>query len=482
MNWRENRGSFFTGAIPDARLSCHSHVIDVTTLADMVKVPTELLSYLEGATEPYVVIDRNYGVLAANTAYRERYPACETLSGRRCHEVSHHHSTPCDQAGESCPLAMSLASGARERVVHLHRTPTGQTYENIEITPIRNDIGEIVAFVERLEPLTIAQASTNSGDLVGRSPRFTKVLELVSRVAKTDTTVLIEGATGTGKELVARAIHDSSPRHGSPFVVVECSGIPESLFESELFGHEKGAFTGASALKRGLIETAGGGTLFLDEVGDIPLAMQVKLLRFIETGTFRRVGGVEIRRADTRIVSATNVVLRDKVATQSFRADLYYRLNAFQINLPTLAERTEDLPLLIEALLRRIARARTLRVSRSALEVILAYGCPGNIRELRNILEHSSVMCTGEVIDVGHLPDYVHRHQTSIAAAEPTAAQRKPAGTLKAREHEELARRLDDYRGPRRELAATLGISERTLYRKLRRLKGDRPPPGDSGH
>ena len=445
-------------------------------MADEQMVWQALVSYLESSAEPHILIDREHRILAANSAYRLHCGKSQEVLGRRCFEVSHHYHVPCDQAGESCPMSISLASGQRERVVHLHHTPGGETYENIELAPIRDAQGEIACFVEKFEPLAVARALAGNDELVGRSPAFTYMLEMVARVAPSETTVLLEGATGTGKELVARAIHDASARAERAFVVVDCSGLPETLFESELFGHEKGAFTGAVMLKRGLIEAANGGTLFLDEVGDIPLAMQVKLLRLIETGTYRRVGGTELRRADVRLVSATNLSLQDQVAAGRFRQDLYYRLNIFQISLPRLRDRRGDLPLLVDTLLRRVARSRTLRLSLPALELLTAYDYPGNVRELRNVLERASVMCDGEIISPEHLPDSVRGGGRSAAvtplpvaqpmAGEPSAARATPP----VAEIDLLRSFVAAHRGTRKELARQLGVSERTIYRKLGRI------------
>jgi DNA-binding NtrC family response regulator len=439
-------------------------------MAEQKLFPDELVSYLESAAEPHILVDREHRILVANSAYRAKCGDSHEVVGRACFEVSHHYRVPCDQAGESCPMALSVASGERERVVHLHHTPTGENYENIELAPIRDAHGDIAYFVEKFEPLAVARALAGNDELVGRSPPFTRMLEMVARVAPTETTVLLEGATGTGKELVARAIHDASPRATRPFVVVDCSGLPETLFESELFGHEKGAFTGAGTLKYGLIEAANGGTLFLDEVGDIPLMMQVKLLRLIETGTYRRVGGTELRRADVRLVSATNLLLQDQVAAGRFRQDLYYRLNIFQIALPRLCDRRADLPMLADTLLRRVARSRTLRLSQPALALLVAYDYPGNVRELRNILERASVMCDGEVIGTEHLPDALR----AAATADPTPARAAAdAGrplTLRAIEADRLRQINSAHQGTRKELARKLGVSERTIYRKLKRI------------
>lgn len=447
-------------------------------MAEEKLFPDELVSYLESAAEPHILVDREHRILAANSAYRAKCGDAREVVGRSCFEVSHHYRVPCDQAGEFCPMALSVASGERERVVHLHYTPTGENYENIELAPIRDVHGEVAYFVEKFEPLAVARALAGNDELVGRSPAFTRMLEMVARVASTETTVLLEGATGTGKELVARAIHDASPRATRPFVVVDCSGLPETLFESELFGHEKGAFTGATTLKYGLIEAANGGTLFLDEVGDIPLVMQVKLLRLIETGTYRRVGGTELRRADVRLVSATNLLLQDQVAAGRFRQDLYYRLNIFQISLPRLRERRADLPMLVDTLLRRVARSRTLRLSQPALALLVAYDYPGNVRELRNILERASVMCDGEVIGAEHLPDAVRVAGTMDGAPARSAEDVGTPVTLRAIEADRLRQLSAAHQGTRKELALKLGVSERTIYRKLKRLSASASQDG----
>ena len=284
------------------------------------------------------------------------------------------------------------------------------------------------------------------------------MMELVSRVSSTDTTVLLLGETGTGKEMVARAIHEASPRAGSAFVPVDCSGLAETLVESELFGHEKGAFTGALVRKTGLVEVAAGGTLFLDEVGDIPLGLQVKLLRLLETGTFRRVGGVEPQHATFRLIAATHRDLARRVQDDQFRADLYYRLAAFPIRLPPLRERREDIPALADSLLARFPRAR--RLSDEVKQRLMRYDYPGNVRELRNVLERASLLADADTIELAHLPA-----ELNGAAERP----RQDNDRLLDAERQALAASLATHQGTRKELAQSLGISERSLYRKLRR-------------
>jgi DNA-binding NtrC family response regulator len=423
----------------------------------------ELVSFLESFPEPHILFDRDYRILAANTAYRRAHGSSHSVIGRTCYEVSHHYAVPCDQAGESCPLARSLESGQRERVLHLHHTPQGEAYENIELAPVRNAQGEVAYFIEKMAPLNVARGLSERSGLVGRAPRFQAMLGLVARVAPSEATVLLLGESGTGKELVASAIHEASGRSDQPFVAVDCSGLTETLFESELFGHERGAFTGATARKAGLVEVASGGTLFLDEVGDIPLGMQVKLLRLLETGTYRRVGATELRQADIRVVSATHRGLRDMVAEGRFRQDLYYRLNTFPIEVPALRERVADIPLLAEALLARVAPRRALRLAEAARQALLAYDFPGNVRELRNVLERASLLCDGEEIGLEHL----RLEAGPPRVPSPVAAD--PAGhELAAAERRTLARAVAEHHGSRRALAERLGISERTLYRKLK--------------
>lgn len=424
----------------------------------------ELVSFIESMPEPHILCDRQYRVLAANTAYLRTIGANQDFAGRTCFDISHRTKVPCDQAGETCPLQQSLRSGQRERVLHLHHTPQGEDYFNIELSPIRDDKGEIAYFIEKIEPVAVARGLSNAQGLVGRAPAFQRMLEMVVRVAPSDATVLLLGESGTGKELVAKAIHDASRRAEKPFVALDCSGLTETLFESELFGHERGAFTGATARRIGLIEAASGGTLFLDEVGDIPLSMQVKLLRLLETGTYRRIGSTEPHKADIRLISATHRNLREMVANGSFRQDLYFRLNTFPVELPALRERSDDIPLLAESLLERVAADRELVISKEAIELLCNYDYPGNVRELRNIIERASLLCDGKDIQPSHLPKDI---RNAPLLREPGCSK----ASLKELERQTLENRLAQHRGSRKLLAAELGISERTLYRRLKQLE-----------
>jgi DNA-binding NtrC family response regulator len=451
-----------------------SVVLYCTHMTNPVSQPLpELVSYLEGLAEPHILFDAHYRILAANAAYRRQFSPQRSVVGRTCYEVSHHFPVPCDQAGESCPLAQARESGQRERVLHLHHTPQGEEYVNIELSPLRDATGELGFFVERMEPLQVAHGQPEAQSLIGRAPAFQRMLALVARVAPSQAAVLLLGESGTGKELVAKAVHEASSRASRALVAVDCSSLPENLFESELFGHERGAFTGATAAKGGLVEAASGGTLFIDEVGDIPLSMQVKLLRLLESGTYRRVGSTDLRHADIRVVAATHRDLDRMVAEGRFREDLYYRISTFPIHLPPLRERRDDIALLAEALLLRVAPKRSLQLAPEALNVLQGCDFPGNVRELRNLLERATLLCDGDLITQVH----VQQALQSGRRASPTApTPHRPPLTvptpqaLQDLHNHALQQLVAQHSGSRAELAAKLGISERSLYRKLKSL------------
>lgn len=424
---------------------------------------------LEALDRPAILLDPEYRIVAANSAYRARYGRAPRLGDDRCFALSHGYSSPCDQNGEDCPIGRARLSKRRERVFHVHLGRDRPEHVDVELRPILDAKGDVRFFLETIE--TIEEASAGpEGAFVGRSRAFIELVGLLRRAAPSQVPILLLGESGTGKELAARAIHDASPRSDGPFVAVECSGLGESLFESELFGHVKGAFTGAQAHKPGLVEAAAQGTLFLDEIGDVPLSLQVKLLRLLESNTYRSVGEVRTRKADFRLVCATHRNLDAMVAEGTFRQDLYYRINTFPVPLPPLRARREDVPLLSEVLLQSSGR----RLAPEALEHLLAYDFPGNVRELRNILDRAVLLADGEEISVEHLPSDLRAR----ASAEPLGSRGGFSLDDEVFPLEELERRYlvwaeTRFEGDRRALAKALGLSERTLYRKLQALRED---------
>jgi DNA-binding NtrC family response regulator len=311
-------------------------------------------------------------------------------------------------------------------------------------------------------------------NLVGKSPAMQEVYTQVEKVAGARGTVLIQGESGTGKELVAKAIHFNSPRKAGPFVVIDCAAIPETLQESELFGHEKGAFTGAVASRKGLFEQADGGTLFLDEVAELAPGLQAKLLRALQDGEIRRVGATRTSRADVRVIAATNRDLAAEVQEGSFREDLYFRLNVFPIFLPPLRARLEDLPLLAAYFLDRIAGAAGTspkRLSPEALRAMMAYPWPGNVRELEHALERAALLSEEEVLTPRDLPPEVTapRDELTVAlAGAPLGFKDALAQVVREAETRLIRRALLQAGGNRSEAARLLGLSRRTLLYKLK--------------
>jgi DNA-binding NtrC family response regulator len=298
-------------------------------------------------------------------------------------------------------------------------------------------------------------------NIIAKSSKMQRVIEVIKIVAKSNATVLITGESGTGKELVARAIHSQSHRQGKPFVAVSCAALPESLLESELFGHEKGSFTGAYAQKKGKFEFANRGTLFLDEVGEMSANIQVHLLRVLEEKEFTRVGGNEPIKVDVRVISATNKDLKRAIATGEFREDLYYRLNVVTIELPPLRERKEDVPLLAQHFLNKFALENQKEItgfSPEATEFLLGYDWPGNVRELENAIERAVILAKDSLITVADLP----QENISLARSAPTGK------SLKELEKDHLLNILNETGGNYSETARILGITRMTLYNKAR--------------
>jgi DNA-binding NtrC family response regulator len=330
------------------------------------------------------------------------------------------------------------------------------------------------------------QAAEGPTVLVGNSPAMIGVHRLIATVAPTESTVLILGETGTGKELAARTLYQQSKRADMPFVPVNCGALSENLVESELFGHRKGAFTGADRDHKGLFEVANGGTLFLDEVGELNKNIQVKLLRFLESGEIRRVGETEPFRTDVRVLCATNRDLRTMIKADEFREDLYFRINTFEIRLPPLRERRSDIPSLARHLLGRAARRPVDQVAElltpEAVDVLLEHDWPGNVRELANVMEHAYIIAGGARI----LPEHLPHHLKAMSAGPATLSLARPPApepmtsprTLREIEMEHVLRVLEKHADNKPAAAAELGISLKTLYNKLNQLKEERKTAG----
>ncbi len=321
------------------------------------------------------------------------------------------------------------------------------------------------------ENLGLRESVTHEDPIIGNSPALLEVLQLCDRVAPTNATVLLLGETGTGKELSARRIHAASPRRHRPLVAINCAALPETLLESELFGHEAGAFTGAVEQKLGRFELADGGTLFLDEIGDISHSTQIKLLRVLQEREFVRVGGTRTIACDVRIVAATNRDLKKALESGAFREDLYYRLNVFPIFLPPLRERREDIPLLVEYFAERLARelgVQRPRVSPQALECMKTYRWPGNIREMRNVMERAVLLCDSGEIGPAQLP-------REIAGEPQPAPGEVPPSSLENYEKAIIMRALEETRWNQTRAARVLGISRDNLRYRLRKYRIKRP-------
>jgi two-component system response regulator HydG len=311
------------------------------------------------------------------------------------------------------------------------------------------------------------ETSAEFHNMVGRDPKMQAIFRLTEDIAPTDATVLIQGESGTGKEMVARAIHQMSPRNNKPFVVIDCSAYPATLLESELFGHEKGAFTGATRQKIGRFEQADGGTVFLDEVGEIPPSAQIKLLRVLQTQRFERLGGEKTLFVNVRFIAATNKDLLQEVKAGRFREDLFYRLNVIPLRLPPLRERPNDIPLLARHFLRLFGGEQKKDIQDfgpEAMRAILHYPWPGNVRELENSIEHTVVLAKGDRIEAVDLPSAVIETWSAGKRAQPTKLS-----TMAEKENELLKEALEKCQWNKKEAAKRLGISRNTLYQKMKR-------------
>ena len=387
-------------------------------------------------------------------------------------------------AHDLCLLKESIADGtSRNSRQGLMATKNGETIPvRAKYMALRNEKGTIVGGLATFHDLTLVRQLDQAirerytfQDMIGRDPAMQRIFETVGVVAATAATILIEGSTGTGKDLLAKVIHSVSPRAHEPFVKVNCAAIPDNLLESEMFGYVKGAFTGAERDKPGRFNEADGGTIFLDEIGDLPIALQAKLLRVLEDREFYPLGSRHTQKVDVRIISASNRNLEVLVANRQFREDLFYRLNVFRIVVPDLKDRFNDLPLLVHHILRKLAAIQDNRhvgISEAAMQILLNYSYPGNVRELENILEHALIICRDDTIEPGHLPDYLlHRRSDRLKDRCSDLPADEKAGLS---ERERLLAALRKHGWNRSKTAGELGIDRTTLWRKIKKL-GLRP-------
>ncbi len=381
-----------------------------------------------------------------------------------------------------CMIIIMTAFGALETAIEAFRKgAVDYILKPLVIEDVLNKIRRIVEQKRLMEEVRYLRRELNTDvgalSLVGQSETFRKVLQLIEKVAPQKSTVLITGESGTGKEMVARAIHDAGEKKDRPFMAINCSGFQESLLESELFGHVKGAFTGAIKDKAGFFEAVGEGTIFLDEISEMAVSLQSKLLRVLEQREFYRVGGVRLIPMKARILAATNRRLQESIASGVFREDLYYRIAVFEIPLPPLRERKADIPLLVEHFIHKFnkeMKAHYLGVAPDALTALMHYPWPGNIRELRNLVERAMILCDGRMLTLSGFPA-----QISENAQSPETNTRNLKEAVQAFERNFISRVLNECGGNKEKAAREMGINPSTLYRKMADLDID---PGASSN
>jgi PAS domain S-box-containing protein len=423
---------------------------------------------LDSINEGVFTVDPDWRISSFNRA-AERITGVNRKEalGKLCSEVF--RASLCEQA---CPLRHTLATG--KPVVNATAYILGASGERIPIristALLKNTDGKVIGGVETFQDLSLVEelrkeleARYTFEDIVGRSPIMQRLFEILPQIAQSQSTVLIEGPSGTGKELFARAIHNLSPRRKQRFVAVNCAALPDTLLESELFGHTIGAFTDARRNKPGRFALADGGTIFLDEIGDISPAMQVRLLRVLQERVIEPLGSVEPVRVDVRVVAATNRDLAELVRHGKFREDLYYRIHVVHLKLPSLREHREDIPLLVQRIITRLNRlqGRNIEgVSTAVMARLMEHDYPGNVRELENIIEQAFVMCRGEWIELHHLPPEL---RPATIKTDVTDSM-----TLRSMEKLMIESALERHQGNRTRVAQELGINPSTLYRKMK--------------
>jgi len=454
-----------------------------------MKRNTVIESLINAQEAPAVLIDKHYRIVAANRAYCTSYGVeADTIIGHCCHEISHHSPVPCHQNGEDCPHKAVLANNSPCEVMHTHYDYASRPDRvRIKAYPIETANGDrfVLESIHRLAPAV--HLTCEEMRMVGRSPMFLQCIESLALAARSNVPVLLYGETGVGKEMAAEFIHEQSDRRTKPYVELNCAAIPEALFESELFGHERGAFTGCVGFKPGLLEAADKGTLLLDEIGELPLTMQAKLLRVFDSGEFRRLGGTAVIKVDVRVIAATNKNLMAMVADGRFREDLYFRIAGVKVHIPPLRERRTDIPALAKVLIKRLCerdREEHCHITKKAMEYLMAYDFPGNVRELMNILQQALALTPDGVITVEHIRlderlafDRAYGYENTAQPTNSPSRVQEEAITktdelesLQDIEARHIAKLLELQHHNMYTVAKTLGISERTLYRKIKRF------------
>jgi len=418
-------------------------------------------------------VDRDWHITSFNRA-AERITGvpAERAIGRRCSEVF--HANICESG---CAIQQTLATG--REVIDQPASILNQRGQAVPISissaVLRAEDGTLLGAVETFRDLSTIeqlrreiQGRYSFEDIIGKSEAFQKIFAILPDIAASESTVLIEGPSGSGKELLARAIHNMSARRKQPYVVVNCGTLPPTLVESELFGYRKGAFTDARSDKPGRIARAEGGTVFFDEIGDLPPEVQIKLLRLLQEREYEPLGGVSPSRANVRVVAATNQRLSELVSTSRFRDDLYFRLAVVRLAIPPLVERREDIPFLVEHFIRRFNAKQGKRiqgVTPAVMGVLMRYDFPGNARELENIIEYGFVLCRNGLLGVDHLPEELQGRVQGLAIESEPAA----SGPLERSEADAIRHALRQHDGQLAEVAQHLGISRTTLWRKMRK-------------
>jgi PAS domain S-box-containing protein len=435
---------------------------------------------LDSVSDGVFTVDRDWHINSFNKAAEEitGVPHGEAV-GKSCCDVF--RASICEN---ECALRETLEFGRPvvNKAVFIIDAHGEQVPISISTAILRDDNGEIIGGVETFRNLSLVQELRREiedrycfGDIIGRSAAMRSLFDLIPVVAASDSTVLIHGASGTGKELVALAIHDLSPRRQERFVAINCGALPDTLLESELFGHKAGAFTDARKDRPGRFAIADGGTIFLDEIGDISPAMQMRLLRVLQERMYEPLGSVEPVSVDVRVITATHRDLSRRVRNGTFREDLFYRINVFRVDLPLLRDRREDIPLLVAQFIGRFNRLQGKDVtglSDEALNVLMRHDFPGNVRELENAIEHAFVLCQGGLIELRHLPREILE---DIGAP---SIKLQPGATLQSIEAIHITDALRRHDGNRKAAADELGIHPTTLRRKIRAL-GIEPPTRD---